>query len=224
MTKVLIVDDEDTTRNTISWYLKKEGFQVFTSPSGEDALLMETSIQPDLIVLDIIMPGMSGLEVARNIPRQVPIIFLTALGQETDKLTGFNLGAEDYVTKPFSPRELVARIKVVLRRYGKSPMEDHISCPPFEINIKARKIKVAQTEPYLTAKEFDLLLFLIRNSNTIFSREALITNVWGYEYDGDARVVDTTIKRLRHKLGAQHRDCLKTIRSSGYMLEVITNE
>ncbi|MBP2652357.1 MAG: srrA 4 [Firmicutes bacterium] len=222
MAKILIVDDEATTRNTLSWYLQKEDFQVFTSVNGEDALLMETSIQPDLIILDIMMPGMSGWEVARNIPRKVPIIFLTALGQETDKLTGFNLGADDYVTKPFSPRELVARIKVTLRHYGKFNQEDFLIFPPFQINANSKSVKVNQVQLCLTTKEFDLLLFLVRHSNTIFSRESLITNVWGYEYDGDARVIDTTIKRLRHKLG-EHRDCLKTIRGAGYMLGVIDN-
>ncbi|SDF78124.1 response regulator transcription factor [Sporomusa acidovorans] len=222
MAKILIVDDEATTRNTISWYLQKEGFTVVCAENGEVALQVEASCQPDLIVLDIMLPDISGWEIARRILRQVPIIFLTALGQEDDILTGFNIGADDYITKPFSPRELVARIKVSLRNHGKLPPDGCISCPPFKINLHTQVITTAQNQLNLSSKEFNILAFLARHPNIIFSRENLILNIWGYDYDGDSRVIDTTIKRLRHKLGT-YRTLLKTVRGVGYMLE-ITNE
>lgn len=223
MTKILIVDDEATTRNTISWYLQKEGFTVVCAENGEAALQAEASDQPDLIVLDIMLPDISGWELARRILRQVPIVFLTALSQEEDILTGFNIGADDYITKPFSPRELVARIKVSLRNHGKLPPDSCISCPPFKINLRTQVITTAQNQLNLSHKEFKILAFLARHPNIIFSRENLILNIWGYDYDGDSRVIDTNIKRLRHKLGT-YRSLLKTIRGAGYMLEITNNE
>lgn len=223
MIKILIVDDEATTRNTISWYLQKEGFTVVCAGNGEAALQAEAADQPDLIVLDIMLPDISGWELARRFLRQVPIIFLTALSQEEDILTGFNIGADDYITKPFSPRELVARIKVSLRNHGKFPPDGCISCPPFKINLRTQVITTEQNQLNLSNKEFKILAFLAKHPNIIFSRENLILNIWGYDYDGDSRVIDTTIKRLRHKLGIYHH-LLKTVRGAGYMLENTNNE
>ncbi len=221
MIKILLVDDETTTLETVSWYLKKDGAAVYTATNGEAALELEASVHPDIIVLDVVMSGMSGWEVAQRIQRQVPIIYLSALSQESDILHGFNLGAEDYVTKPFSPRELVARIKVTLKHHGKLLDNGQLQLLPFVIDSQKRLIQANDLSLDLAGKEFDLFLFLLHHPNTVFSRESLIFTVWGYDYNGDNRVVDTTIKRIRHKIG-EYRDFLQTVRGAGYIWEVPT--
>lgn len=222
MVKILLADDEEDIRKIVSWYLESEGFQVLVAKDGNVAMELETLNQPDLLLLDILMPGMSGWEVARSITRNVPIIFITACEHENDKLTGFNLGADDYITKPFSPRELLARIKVVLRRNGKLPScSETLEFPWLSIDTGTQSVKVKGQAVGLSAKEFELLFFLARHRQDLFSREQLLVNIWGYDYDGDERTVDTTIKRLRQKLG-EARDYVRTIRGSGYKFEVNT--
>ncbi|VBB09506.1 transcriptional regulatory protein c terminal [Lucifera butyrica] len=220
MAKILLADDEEEIQRIVSWYLESEGFQVLVAQDGHSALELEEMHQPDLLILDIMMPGMSGWEVARAITRTVPIIFLTALDHENDKITGFNLGADDYITKPFSPRELLARVKVVLRRNGKLPLKsDILHFPALSIDPGTQSIRVNEERVDLSAKEFALLLFLARHPQDIFTREQLLVNIWGYDFDGDERTVDTTVKRIRQKMGST-RNYLRTIRDSGYKFEV----
>jgi len=217
---ILLADDEEDIRKVVSWYLESEGFQVLLAKDGDSALELEGIHQPDLLLLDILMPGMTGWEVARAITRNVPIIFLTACEHENDKIAGFNLGADDYITKPFSPRELLARIKVVLRRNGKLPSRSEtLDFPWLSIDTGTQSIEVNGKRVDLSAKEFELLFFLARHRQDLFSREQLLVNIWGYDFDGDERTVDTTIKRIRRKLG-KARDYVQTIRGCGYKFEV----
>ncbi|MDR3562418.1 MAG: response regulator transcription factor [Negativicutes bacterium] len=220
LVKILLADDEEGIREIVSWYLESEGFQVLVAKDGNDAVELEETHQPDLLILDIMMPGLSGWEVARAITRTVPIIFLTALEHENDKLTGFNLGADDYITKPFSPRELLARIKVVLRRNGKlSRSSEMLHFPSLSIDPGTQSIMVNETRVDLTSKEFAVLLFLARHPQDIFTREQLLLNIWGYDFDGDDRTVDSTVKRIRQKMG-NTRNYVRTIHDSGYKFEV----
>ena len=218
MAIILLADDEETIRNTVTWYLESEGFQVFAAADGHEALEIETTHHPDLIILDVMMPRLQGWEVARTITRQVPIIFLTALGHESDKMTGFNLGADDYVTKPFSPRELTARVKVILRRYGILDKHNYLQIGSLRVIPATRMILFDDTVVALSTKEFELIHFLARHPKLVFTRDELGVNVWGYNYEGDARVVDTTVKRLRIKLG-DYRHYLQTIHGAGYRLD-----
>lgn len=220
MIKIVLADDEEEICNIVSWYLAAEGFQVFTAEDGLRALELEEQERPDLLILDIMMPEMSGWEVARVITRDVPIIFLTAREHEEDKITGFNLGADDYITKPFSPRELLARVKVALRRAGKLT-EGRLQFPLLSIDPGTQSIHVAGKRVELSTKEFALLFYLARHPRNIFTREQLLINIWGYDFDGDERTIDTTIKRIRRKLGVV-REYVRTIRDAGYTFEVKT--
>ncbi|VBB08526.1 transcriptional regulatory protein c terminal [Lucifera butyrica] len=220
MIKILIADDSEDIRNGVAWYLRREGFEVFTAADGDEALEVETTHSPDLLILDIMMPGMSGLDIAKTLTRNVPIIFLTALGEENDRLTGFNLGADDYITKPFSPRELVARARVVLRRTGKLALTgDVLQFGSLSLEPGTQRVIYNGESTELSTKEFELLYFLAKNNHTIFTREKLLVNIWGYDYNGDDRVVDTTISRMRKKIGAAG-DYIETIRGKGYKFEV----
>lgn len=220
MIKILIADDEATIREIVSLYLRKEGYDVYTAADGEAALEIETSQQPDLLLLDIMLPKHSGLELCEMIKRSVPRIFLTALSTENDKITGFALGADDYITKPFSPRELVARVKAVLRRAGKLAESSEIKLPGLILNTETQTVTIESAVQQLTPTEFELLKLFIHNPNRIFSRQQLLTNVWGYDYDGDQRTVDTAIKRLRHKLSSAACNYIHTVRGQGYRFEV----
>lgn len=220
MIKILIADDEKDIREIVTWYLNREGFQVFAAPDGNAALEIEALHSPDLLLLDVMMPGLSGWEVAKAINRNVPIIFLTALGAENDKIKGFNLGADDYIPKPFSPRELVARVRVTLRRNGKLALAgDVLQFPSFSIEPGTQKVIFNEEPIELSTKEFELLYFLARHPQTIFTREKLTVNLWGYDFEGDERTVDTTIKRIRKKIGLAG-NFIKTIRGTGYKFEV----
>lgn len=220
MVKILLADDEDDICKIVGWYLESAGFQVFVAKDGNSALELEEKQQPDLLILDVMMPGLSGWEVARAVTRTVPIIFLTAREHENDKITGFNLGADDYITKPFSPRELLARVKVALRRNGKLPLKSEmLQFPSLSIDPGTQSIKVNDERVDLTAKEFALLFFLARHPRDVFTRGQLLVNIWGYDFDGDERAVDTTVKRIRRKMGGA-RSYLRTIRDSGYKFEV----
>lgn len=220
MIKVLIADDEKDIRDIVTWYLSREGFQVFAVANGNAAMEVETLHTPDLLLLDVMMPGLSGWEVAKAINRNVPIIFLTALGTENDRITGFNLGADDYIPKPFSPRELVARVRAVLRRNGKLALVgDVLQFPALTIEPGTQKVIFNGKSVELSTKEFELLYFLARHPQSIFTRENLTVNLWGYDFEGGARTVDTTIKRIRKKIGMAG-DFIKTIRGTGYKFEV----
>lgn len=217
--RILVADDEPSILEVVKLYLEKEGFVVYSAIDGEQALMIETERQPDLLILDIMLPGLSGWDVCRSLGRQVPVIFLTAKSTEYDKITGFSLGADDYVTKPFSPKELVARVKAVLRRSGLDN-GGKIVFPGIVIDPADQAVICDGQALALSPKEFDLLVFLSRHPKTVFSREKLLTNVWGYDFEGDDRTVDATIKRLRHKLAVGGRTYIHTIWGTGYKFEV----
>ncbi|CQR74760.1 Phosphate regulon transcriptional regulatory protein PhoB [Sporomusa ovata DSM 2662] len=220
MVKILIADDEKDIRDIVTWYLSREGFEVFAAADGHSAMDIETSHLPDLLILDVMMPGLSGWEIAKMVQRNVPIIFLTALNDENDKINGFKLGADDYISKPFSPRELVARVHVVLRRTGKLALPGNVlQFPSVSLEPGTQRVMVNEKVIELSAKEFELLYFLARHPLTIFTRENLLVNLWGYDFEGDERTVDSTIKRVRKKIGVAG-DFIKTVRGTGYRFEV----
>ena len=202
--KVLIVDDEKTLVKALKFSLEKEGFRVIEAYNGEEALQKVADEEPDLIILDLMLPGLDGFEVCRRIRKnnEVPIIMLTARGDDIDKVLGLELGADDYMTKPFNPRELVARIKAILRRSSsrEEGMRKHIQVGNLQIDLLQHRVRLDGKEIDLTTKEFALLSFLAANAGRVFSREQLLEQVWGYNYYGDARTVDVHIRHLREKL------------------------
>lgn len=206
MAKILVVDDESSIVNIISYNLKKEGYEVITAEDGETALNLAFSANPDLILLDIMMPVMDGYEVCRKIREKsnVPIIMLTARADEVDKVIGLEIGADDYVTKPFGNRELIARVKANLRRSVAKEVEQNDSnirtYGELTINLDRYEVTKRGEVINLTMREFDLLIFLSSQKSSIFTRENLLEKVWGYEYFGDVRAVDVTIRRLREKI------------------------
>lgn len=219
--KILIADDEPAIREVVALYLEKEGFQILTAADGDAALEIETTERPDLLILDIMLPKMNGLDLYRSIDRNVPVIFLTAKSAESDKIAGFSLGADDYITKPFSPRELVARTKAVLRRSGLLQGENTLqTVKGLTLRTDTKTATVNGKEVSLSPKEYELLSFLIRHPKQTFSRDQLLTNIWGYDYDGDGRAVDATIKRLRQKIHHPQYRYIHTIRGFGYQFEV----
>jgi len=220
--KILVADDESAVCEVVKLYLEQEGFIVYTAEDGDQALAIEIKERPDLLILDVMLPKLSGWELCQTITRPVPVIFLTAKSAEVDKMTGFSLGADDYITKPFSPRELVARIKAVLRRSGllqQSGTMLHFS--ELTISTEAQRVECNEQVAALSPNEFDLLLFLARHPKLLFSREQLLTNIWGYDFDGDDRTVDATIKRLRHKLNNANYTYIHTVWGRGYKFEVM---
>ena len=220
MIKILIADDEKDIRDIVSWYLSREGFQVFAAADGQVAMDIETQHLPDLLILDVMMPCMSGWDVAKSISRNVPVIFLTALGEENDIIKGFALGADDYIMKPFSPRELIARVNAILRRNGKLALTgDVLNFSSLSIEPGTQKVVFNGIQIELSTKEFELLYLLARYPGTIFTREKLMINIWGYDFEGDERTVDTTIKRIRSKIGLAGT-FIRTIRGKGYKFEV----
>jgi len=203
MKRILIVDDEEMIVRTVKAYLDREGFKTYTAYDGEEALRSFDEKGPDLIVLDLMLPKVSGIEVTRSIRSKssVPIIMLTAKAAEADRVVGLELGADDYVVKPFSPRELVARIRAVLRRYEGEGMEvERISISGLEIDLKTRELKVDGRDVELTPTEFDLLAYLARHPGQVFTRLQLLREVQGYTYDSFARTIDTHVKNLRRKI------------------------
>lgn len=224
METILVVEDEEHVRELVSVYLRKEGYRVETADDGEKALAMVRSSVPDLILLDLMLPRLDGWTVCREIRKTlpVPIIMLTARGEEADRILGLELGADDYITKPFSPREMVARVKAVLRRMkhagGRS---DVLHFPGLLIDRNACRVEADGKEIQLTPKEFDLLWFLASHPRRVYSREQILEQVWGYEFPGDSRTVDTHVKRLREKLkGPGGRNCIATVWGKGYRFEV----
>jgi len=203
MKRILIVDDEEMIVRTVKAYLDREGFKTYTAFDGDAALQAFDEKGPDLIVLDLMLPKKSGIEVTRAIRTKssVPIIMLTAKAAEADRVVGLELGADDYVVKPFSPRELVARIRAVLRRYeGDRGEVERIAVGDIEIDLKTRELKVAGRDVELTPTEFDLLAYLARHPGQVFTRLQLLREVQGYTYDSFARTIDTHVKNLRRKI------------------------
>lgn len=215
---ILIVDDEVLIRNVIKEYLLNEGYKVLEAKDGFDALRVISDNKVDLIVLDIMMPKMDGFTCLSEIrkTKNIPVIMLSARKEETDKLNSFDLGVDDYVTKPFSPKELVARVKAHLKR-TKSNNENY-TYKNLIVDYKGRKVTINDKEVNLTPKEYELLTYFIKNKGIALSREQLLNNVWDYDYYGDDRTVDTHIKMLRKSLG-DYRNLIKTIREVGYKYE-----
>ncbi len=220
--KVLIIDDEVAIINLVSAYLKPEGYEVYTATEGPSGLQAARAYKPDLIVLDVMLPGMDGVEVLTRLRREsdVYVILLTAKTEETDKIVGLSVGADDYVTKPFSPRELVARIKAALRRLksdGESRTANVMNFQHVRIDSGSRKVWVDDQPVELTQTEFDLLAALAEHRGMVLSREQLLEKVWGYDYFGDMRVVDVHLGHLRQKLG--NDQLISTVRGVGYRFE-----
>ena len=224
MTGVLIVDDERTVRDVVRLYLERDGYEVFTAATGPDALTTYESARPDLVVLDLMLPGLSGEEVCRQLRRdsEVGIIMLTARASERERLTGLDLGADDYVVKPFSPRELVARVRAVLRRTRASEQaEGAIVAGDLEIDAGQRSVQLDGVDVPLTAREFDLLWFFARHAGSVFSREQLLENVWGWDFEGDLSTVTVHVRRLRTKIETDPRNPrhIQTVWSVGYRFD-----
>ena len=215
--KILVVDDEKLIRNVIKEYLLNEKYEVLEAENGFDALRVLSENKVDLIILDIMMPKMDGYECLKEIRKSltIPVIMLSARKEEEDKLSGFNLGVDDYVTKPFSPKELVARVKAHLKRNNST---DVYTYKDLEVDYLGRKVMIEGKEVSLTPKEYELLLYFIKNKKEALSREQLLSNVWDYDYYGDDRTVDTHVKMLRKSLG-KYRDLIKTVREVGYKYE-----
>lgn len=215
---ILIVDDEVLIRNVIKEYLLNEGYKVLEAKDGFDALRVISDNKVDLIVLDIMMPKMDGFTCLSEIrkTKNIPVIMLSARKEETDKLNSFDLGVDDYVTKPFSPKELVARVKAHLKRTTSN--NENYTYKNLLVDYKGRKVTINGKEVNLTPKEYELLTYFIKNKGIALSREQLLNNVWDYDYYGDDRTVDTHIKMLRKSLG-DYRNLIKTIREVGYKYE-----
>jgi len=213
---VLLIEDEESIGNLVRTYFARDQFSVVWLRSGEEALLELASQKIDLVVLDIGLPGIDGFEVCRRIRSrsQVPILMLTARDEEPDRITGFDLGADDYVLKPFSPRELVARAHAILRRGRQAAYQDVLRLGEVEVRRSERVARADDQEVKLTNKEFDLLTVLIENAGLVLTREKLLDEVWGMTYPGDTRTVDVHIAQLRRKLGLQ--DLIVTVRGAGY--------
>lgn len=214
--KILIVDDEDLIRTVIKEYCLNNNYEVYEASSGSEALDLLLHNNYDLMILDIMMPKMDGFTLLKELPKEkhIPTIVLSARKEEYDKLTGFDLGIDDYVSKPFSPKELIARIKAVLSRSGKITNKIY-RYKDLEINYSAHTIKVDNKIINVTPKEYEILTYLIKNKNIAISREQLLSAIWGYDFYGDDRTVDTHIKMLRNNLG-KYRDNIITVRGIGY--------
>jgi two-component system alkaline phosphatase synthesis response regulator PhoP len=220
--KILVVDDESSILNLVTSYLRAEGYTYYSAVDGPSALKAARAYKPDLIVLDIMLPGMDGIEVLSQLRREsdVYVIMLTAKSEETDKVIGLSVGADDYLTKPFSPRELMARIKAALRRLRTgvdSASGQVISTDHLRIDSGSRQVWVDDNLIELTSTEFDLLLALAEHRGLVMSREKLLEKVWQGEYYGDIRVVDVHLGHIRQKLGAHHN--ITTVRGVGYRFE-----
>lgn len=221
--KILVIDDEPSIHNVVTAYLKAEGYEFQSAMDGPTGLAVARSFKPDIIILDVMLPGMDGIELLANLRREsnVYVIMLTARSEETDKIIGLSVGADDYLTKPFSPRELIARIKAALRRMQNPPPTANeaviLNFPHIRIDLSARRVWVGERQVELTAVEFDLLVALAEHHGMVLSREQLLEKAWGYDYYGDTRVVDVHIGHIRQKLGGDQ--FIETIRGVGYRFE-----
>ena len=220
--KILVVDDESRMRKLVSDFLTKKNFQVLEAGDGEEAIdIFYAEKDVALIILDVMMPKMDGWEVCREIRKnsKVPIIMLTARGDERDELLGFELGVDEYISKPFSPKILVARVEAILRRTGQGNTEDTLSAGGIVIDKAAHIATVDGKTMDLSFKEFELLTYFLENQGIALSREKILNSVWNYDYFGDARTIDTHVKKLRSKMG-EKGDLIKTIWGRGYKFEV----
>ncbi len=220
--KIMVVDDESRMRKLVRDFLAREGFQVIEAADGEEAVdLFYENRDVALIILDVMMPKMDGWQTCREIRSEskVPIIMLTAKGDEQDELKGFDLGVDEYISKPFSPKILVARVEAILRRSGKGQDDQLLSAGGIEINKTAHEVSVDGKKIELSFKEFELLSYFLENQGIALSREKILNHVWNYDYFGDARTIDTHVKKLRNKLGDKG-DLIRTIWGMGYKFEV----
>ena len=217
--KILVVDDEKLIREVIIEYLKLENYDYLEASNGIDAINLVKHNDIDIIIMDIMMPKMDGFLASSEIKKisDAPIIMLSARDTELDKLNGFDLGIDDYITKPFSPKELIARIKAITKRINMD--SDLFIYEDLKIDYKAHSVFIENKEIKLTPKEYELLVYFIKNKNIALSRETLLSKIWGYDYYGDYRTIDTHIKMLRNNLG-KYRDLIKTVRAVGYKFEI----
>lgn len=224
--KILVIDDEKDILELLSFTLQKEAYRVLLAADGEHGLELAVRETPDLVVLDIMLPGLSGIEVLKRLKynsrtKRIPVLMLTAKGDELDRVLGFELGAEDYVTKPFSVRELLLRIRAILSRLAPLPETERIlRCGEIALDLDRHEVKVHETELKVTSTEFNLLAFFLQNEGRVVTRDQLLDKVWGYSYGGMTRTVDTHVQRLREKLGDQG-GCIQTIRGVGYKLDAM---
>lgn len=223
---ILIVDDEEPIQELLRFNLENEGYSVLTAFDGPVALKMIEEKRPDLLVLDVMLPGMDGLEVCSQLRqnpkfRDLPVIMLTAKGEEIDKVLGLELGADDYLTKPFSPRELLARIRARLRRIKPQTVENEIIRGDLKIDLNRFQVSVRGEEVELTPKEFELLRVLAAHPGKVYSRDELLERIWGYEYAGDTRTVDVHVRHLRQKVerDPSNPEYIETLRGIGYRLK-----
>lgn len=228
---ILVVDDEERIRKLLTMYLERENYLIDEAADGETALRMALNKDYDLIILDLMLPGIDGIEVCEKLreSKATPVIMLTAKGEEANRVQGFEVGTDDYIVKPFSPREVVLRVKALLRRASKTKFletettaKNVIVFPHLTIDHDAHRVKVDNQEVDLTPKEYDLLYYLAQNPDKVFSREDLLKDVWNYEFFGDLRTVDTHVKRLREKLNHVSENAAKmivTVWGVGYKIE-----
>jgi len=219
MPTLLLVDDEKNIIELERLYLAKEGYAIETAHDGKVALEKFRAVKPALVVLDLMLPGMDGWEVCRRIRQEsdTPIIMLTARDQDVDKIVGLELGADDYLTKPFNPRELVARVKAILRRYAPTPKTQRLSVGDLTLDLDRREVTVGKKQIELRTKEFDLLAVLMQNPGIVLTRERLLEIAWGYDFAGETRTVDVHVAHLRKKL-AGAKTQIDTISGVGYKL------
>lgn len=222
--KILIVEDDPDILGLLHFNLGKAGFETFRAENGEQALLLAKKQTPDLVLLDILMPGLNGLEVCRRMKRDpvlqhIPIMMVTAKGEEMDRIVGLELGADDYVVKPFSIREIILRIQKLLDRREKQGEPSYLKADSLVMDLEAHTAKLEETFLDLTATEFRLLAHLMRTRGRVQTREILLDKVWGYSFEGYSRTIDTHIRRIRKKLGS-HQILIETVRGVGYRFKV----
>lgn len=221
--RVLVVDDEESISKLVEYNLAQAGFEVMTCDNGWEAFDLVVNERPDLIILDLMLPGIGGMELCQRLRKEgiaTPIIMLTAKGEEVDRILGLEMGADDYVTKPFSPRELVARVKAVLRRTGEEGAKEEgiFRCGDISVDVNRYEVELAGQQVDLTPREFELLHYMIKNQGRVLSRDHLLDKVWGYEFAGDTRIVDVHVSHLREKLenDPKNPEYIKTVRGVGY--------
>ncbi|MGN0655154.1 MAG: response regulator transcription factor [Ruminiclostridium sp.] len=222
MYKILVADDEQKIREVIREYAEFEGHEVSEAVDGMQAVEMAKNEDFDIIILDVMMPKLDGFSACKEIRKfkNVPVLMLSARGEEYDKLFGFEIGADDYVVKPFSPKEVLARVNAIIKRnQPSSASSDTVKFEGLEINFTARTVTIDGEKANLTPKEYDLLFYLVRNKNIALTRDKLLSEVWGYDFFGDDRTIDTHIKMLRNNLG-EYRKFIVTLRGMGYKFEV----
>ena len=218
--KVLIVDDEDMIRNVLKEYVEFEGGEAYEAADGMQAVTMCRNSEFDIILMDVMMPRLDGFSAVKEIKKfkNIPVIMLSARGEEYDKLFGFEIGADDYVTKPFSPKEVMARINAVLKRYRDDSSDDTVKFEGLTVDMAGRNVYVDGEKVELTPKEYEILFYFVKNRGIALTREKLLMDVWGFDFYGDDRTVDTHIKMLRSSL-RQYRKFIVTLRGLGYKFE-----